>query len=669
MYGWVHRLGYDPEVDYICSDLPDGMDDENCHSRYATGPNNWPNSAWFSPYLDAYYYAITTLTTVGYGDRTPFTDMEKVFSIISELAGGITFGILAGTLSAMLTESNAADQRAEEQIEALKTFMTSKRVNKPLRRQITDQMEYFYKTKSVFDEAEIVEKLPPKFRKTLLLTMYKPQLQTCPLFAGLDESIITKLAITLRPYLGCEGDVVVAEGEAGDEMYMVVKGDVQLSSREWPKFDGKSWGDGAFFGELPMLGMGGGDLRNKHVYDVQCQADSDLTFLTRGQLLELERDYPVFKAQIRRLAAKRAERFGIKLTRVTVTDAVTRRRMSVAIDSDAMADTGVMSVGAGMSAQEAAQNASKIHSMNEQTNKLFASPEEDSDDEGLVNPGGGGSQLGGRGGSLAASIKTLGDDTIERIDRVEIAVSDLDEKLECLPDLQEKMNSLESGINAQLRTILDLVKQGGGGGGSIAASSLGSPQQQVEHSSPVQSRSPPVPVETEDAEDLAIWLLKIGLDSSEVGQFREHGFETTTDVVTCGLSEGDLKELGLTKIRQRKLVKAAIEEERAARGMPAFLMPIEMGMEGGEIPGSLGSAVSSAAFGYRVSPTRPRTADGAMMGGDGGDLNLAEYKQLAVAAEQRIAGRRRQAANTGDHRSMSPDERRKARSMFGRQQQ
>lgn len=668
VYGWVHRLGYDPEVDYICDTLLDGLDDDNCHARFAIGPNNWPNHAWWTPYLDAYYYAITTLTTVGYGDRTPFTDLEKVFSIISELAGGITFGILAGTLSAMLTESNAADQRADDQLGALKAFMTSKRVNKTLRRQITDQMEYFYKTKSVFDEAEIVEKLPPKFRKALLLTMYKPQLTTCPLFAGLDESIITKLAVTLRPYLGCEGDVVVSEGEVGDEMYMVVKGDVQLSSHEWPKFDGKSWGDGAFFGELPMLGMGGGELRNKHVYDVRCQADSDLTFLTRVQMLELERDYPVFKAQVRRLAAKRAARFGIKLTRVTVTDAVTRRRMSVALDGEVMKDTGVMSVGAGMTALQAAEMASSIHSMDSHTKKLMSREEED-DDEEMIVPGGG----GGGGGGLVASIKTLGDDTIERIDRVEMAVSDLDEKLECLPALEEKMNTLESGINAQLRAILDLVKQGGGGGGggSLAASSLGSPQQQIQHSSPVQSRSPPPPVETEDIEDLAVWLLKIGLDSSEIGQFREHGFESTTDVVTCGLSEGDLKELGLTKIRQRKLVKAAIEEERAVRGLPAFLLPMDLGMEGGEISGSLGYGVNPG-FGYRVSPTRPRTADGAMMGGapgESGDLNLSEYKQLAVAAEQRIAGRRRQAANSGDHRSMSPDERRKARSMFGRQQQ
>jgi len=330
VYGWVHSLGFDPTVNYT-----------------EEGGAMWPADAWSTPYLDAYYYAITTLTTVGYGDRTPTTDLEKMFSIITELAGGITFGILAGTLSAMVTESGAADQRAEEQLEALKTFMVSKRVNKGLRRQIQDQMEYFYKTKSVFDEGEIVEKLPPKFKKTLLLVMYKPQLQTCPLFAGLDESIITRLATTLRPYLGVEGDKIVAEGEVGDEMYMVVAGDVRLASKEWQKFDGKSWGDGAFFGELPLLGMGGGELRNKHLYDVICTVESDLTFLTKSEMAELERDYPVFKAQVRKLAAKRAERFGIQLKRTTVMSNDGRRKMSVAIDSDELANDGVERSNAG----------------------------------------------------------------------------------------------------------------------------------------------------------------------------------------------------------------------------------------------------------------------------------------------------------------------------------
>ena len=217
---------------------------------------------WSTRYVDAYYYAITTLTTVGYGDRTPATDGEKVFSIVTELAGrwralcacpsphlacseviytgplnnelrvpesgGMIFGILAGTLSSMLTEANAASAAVEGELDDIKNFMLSKGVTKDLRREVMSRMETFYKTNGLYDEDEVLAKLPPKFRKTLLMEMYKPQLTLCPLFLGLQNTVITKLAMCMQPYLAVEGDFIVQEGNVGDEMYMIVKGEVRL---------------------------------------------------------------------------------------------------------------------------------------------------------------------------------------------------------------------------------------------------------------------------------------------------------------------------------------------------------------------------------------------------------------------------------------------------------
>ena len=36
---------------------------------------------------------------------------------------------------------------------------------------------------------------------------------------------------------------------------------------------------GAFIGELPMLGMGCGHLRNRHIYTAQSVVETDLTYL------------------------------------------------------------------------------------------------------------------------------------------------------------------------------------------------------------------------------------------------------------------------------------------------------------------------------------------------------------------------------------------------------
>ena len=48
----------------------------------------------------------------------PATDTEKLFSIMTELAGGMIFGILAGTLSAMLTEAGAAAAEVEAELDS-----------------------------------------------------------------------------------------------------------------------------------------------------------------------------------------------------------------------------------------------------------------------------------------------------------------------------------------------------------------------------------------------------------------------------------------------------------------------------------------------------------------------------------------------------------------------
>ena len=56
--------------------------------------------------------------------------------------------------------------------------------------------------------------------------------------------------------------------------------------------------------------MGGGPMRNRHLYDVHCKVVTDLTFLTKDHITALDGDFPEFKLQVQRLAAKRAQRFG-----------------------------------------------------------------------------------------------------------------------------------------------------------------------------------------------------------------------------------------------------------------------------------------------------------------------------------------------------------------------
>lgn len=60
-------------------------------------------------YLDALYFSVITLTTVGYGDIVPKTDAGKMFTIVYVLVG---IGILGVIVNILI--KNAAAERIEK---------------------------------------------------------------------------------------------------------------------------------------------------------------------------------------------------------------------------------------------------------------------------------------------------------------------------------------------------------------------------------------------------------------------------------------------------------------------------------------------------------------------------------------------------------------------------
>ena len=62
-------------------------------------------------WIDSLYFSVTTLTTVGFGDVSPKTDLGKLFTIIYILTG---LSILAGFLTLLAQKQQERNQRTRE---------------------------------------------------------------------------------------------------------------------------------------------------------------------------------------------------------------------------------------------------------------------------------------------------------------------------------------------------------------------------------------------------------------------------------------------------------------------------------------------------------------------------------------------------------------------------
>ena len=70
-------------------------------------------------YLTSFYFAVTTITTVGYGDITGQNTLERGISVIVMLIGVISFSFATGALSSIMQNYDQASAKLQERITIL----------------------------------------------------------------------------------------------------------------------------------------------------------------------------------------------------------------------------------------------------------------------------------------------------------------------------------------------------------------------------------------------------------------------------------------------------------------------------------------------------------------------------------------------------------------------
>lgn len=66
-------------------------------------------------YIQSFYFTVTTMTTVGYGDMSANTMNEQLFCILLMVLGVIVFTTISGALSSVMTNFDVTSAEQAEQ--------------------------------------------------------------------------------------------------------------------------------------------------------------------------------------------------------------------------------------------------------------------------------------------------------------------------------------------------------------------------------------------------------------------------------------------------------------------------------------------------------------------------------------------------------------------------
>jgi hypothetical protein len=249
-------------------------------------------------YINALYWTVTTLTTVGYGDITAQTNIEKLYTILVEILGVFVYGYLIANVVSIISKRNPAKAQFDENLEKLSVMAQLRDIPYELQRKIKDYYVYMWHKKLGFDESEFLKGLPDGLKREVSLQLKNEIVNTIPLFKNTDENFMMDIALRLKPVVAIPGEMIIKEGDIGNEMYFILKGEMSLVTS---KSELKVLRDGDFFGEIALF------QNVPRTVSIRAETYCDLYSLEKQNFDFVMNKYPEFAVKIKAQADLRDE--------------------------------------------------------------------------------------------------------------------------------------------------------------------------------------------------------------------------------------------------------------------------------------------------------------------------------------------------------------------------
>jgi len=196
-------------------------------------------------YNIALYFAVETISSVGYGDILPQTNAEAAVFTCIMILGACSLAFVLGSITSMITSMDLQTTEYYTIRAELDEFVTSAMIPPRLRQKLRSFFRNQHESGRSYDYSKVLGSLTTELREEVAGSIQSQCLNASPFFQDCNATALAHIASVLQQRSLGKGEMLISKGDMADSLFMIRKG-LCVS-------DGRIVGVGKMVGEVNSL--------------------------------------------------------------------------------------------------------------------------------------------------------------------------------------------------------------------------------------------------------------------------------------------------------------------------------------------------------------------------------------------------------------------------------
>lgn len=153
-----------------------------------------------SRYVTAMYFTFSSLTSVGFGNVSPNTNSEKIFSICVMLIGSLMYASIFGNVSAIIQRLYSGTARYHAQMTRVREFIRFHQIPNPLRQRLEEYFQHAWSYTNGIDMNMVLKGFPDCLQADICLHLNRQLLTTDEAFKDASQGCLRTLSMRVSKH-------------------------------------------------------------------------------------------------------------------------------------------------------------------------------------------------------------------------------------------------------------------------------------------------------------------------------------------------------------------------------------------------------------------------------------------------------------------------------------